>query len=170
MLQEGIKPDYITFVSVLSACGHSGLIDQGFSYFNSMSVRHDVNPGPEHYACMIDLVSRAGRLQEAKRFVDAMPIVPNASVWGALLGACLKYGDVYMGRDIAKKLIKIEPHNPGNYVLLSNLCSRVRKLDEADEVRRLMGTNRVKKEPGCTHDRSHLQTPEIYKMLEMLEV
>ncbi|CDP15172.1 unnamed protein product [Coffea canephora] len=182
MLRKGIKPDYITFVCLLSACSHSGRIDEGFSYFHSMTQRHDMKPGHEHYACMVDMLSRGGRLQEAKKFVETMPIQADASIWGALLGACRNYGNLEMGRVVAEKLFKIEPDNPGNYVLLSDMYSRRGKLEEADEIRRLMGVNRVKKEPGCSwldiknttyvfkvHDRSHSRTHEIYKMLEKME-
>ncbi|KAI3463902.1 hypothetical protein Pfo_020565 [Paulownia fortunei] len=139
MLRAGVEPDYITFVSVLSACGHTGRVDDGFSYFHLMSQRYNMNPGLEHYACMVDLLGRAGRLHDAKRFVETMPIEPDVSVWGALLGACRKYGNLDLGKEVAERLFQIEPDNPGNYVL-----------EEANEVRRLMGFNRVRKEPGCS--------------------
>ncbi|XP_057960898.1 pentatricopeptide repeat-containing protein At4g14850-like [Malania oleifera] len=182
MLVEGISPDYITFVSVLSACGHTGRVEQGFAYFNSMTNVHGMNPGPEHYACMVDLLARAGRLDEAKRFVESMPIGPDVSIWGALLGACRNYGDLEMGREVAEKLFEMEPDNPGNYVLLSNMYMRDGMLKEANEVRRLMGINGVRKEPGCSwidvknttfvftsHDRSHSKAEEIYAMLGKLK-
>ncbi|KAA8545320.1 hypothetical protein F0562_020104 [Nyssa sinensis] len=179
MLEEGIKPDYITLVSVLSACSHTGRVEEGFAYFNSMTTVHNLHPGPEHYACMVDLLGRAGRLNEAKRFAESIPIKPDASVWGALLGACRNHGDLEMGREVADKLFEIEPNNPGNYVLLCNMYTRNGRLEEANEVRRLMGVNGVRKEPGCSwmdvknetfvftaHDRSHSRTKEIYEMLE----
>ncbi|KAA8545319.1 hypothetical protein F0562_020103 [Nyssa sinensis] len=182
MLEEGIKPDYITLVSVLSACSHTGRVEEGFAYFNSMTTVHSLNPGPEHYACMVDLLGRAGRLNEAKRFAESIPIKPDASVWGALLGACRNHGDLEMGRDVADKLFEIEPNNPGNYVLLCNMYTRNGRLEEANEVRRLMGVNGVRKEPGCSwidvknetfvftaHDRSHSRTKEIYEMLEKIK-
>ncbi|KAK9291415.1 hypothetical protein L1049_019362 [Liquidambar formosana] len=182
MLREGIKPDYITFVCVLSACSHTGRVEEGFAYLNSMTKLHDMSPGAEHYACMVDLLGRAGRLDEAKRFVEAMPIKPDSSVWGALLGACRNHGNLEMGRDVAQKLFEIEPDNSGNYVLLSNMYTRCGRLEEANEVRRLMGVNKVRKEPGCSwidfknttfvftaHDRSHSRTDEIYEMLAKLE-
>ncbi|KAL7205559.1 hypothetical protein ACSBR2_018488 [Camellia fascicularis] len=182
MLQDGIKPDYITFVSVLSACGHTGRIKEGFAYFNSMTEIHNMSPGLEHYACIVDLLGRAGRLHEAKKFADSMPIKPDASIWGALLGACRNNGDLEMGREVAERLFEIEPYNPGNYVLLSNMYSRSGRLAEANEIRRLMGVNGVRKEPGCSwidvknktfvftvHDRSHSGTNEIYEMLGKLE-
>ncbi|GMY22178.1 pentatricopeptide repeat-containing protein At5g04780, mitochondrial-like isoform X1 [Fagus crenata] len=170
MLLEGIKPDYITFVSVLSACSYAGCVEEGFVYFDSMTKVHGMNPGPEHYACMADLLGRAGRLDEAKRFIESMPIKPDSSVWGALLGACRNYGNVEMGREIAERLFELEPENPGNYVLLSNMYTRNGMV------------NGVRKEPGCSwidvknttfvftvHDRSHPRTDEIYEMLRKLE-
>lgn len=182
MIQNEIEPDYVTFVCVLSACSHTGRIDEGFSYLNSMSKRHKINPGPEHYACMVDMLGRAGRLLDAKKFVENMPIQPDASVWGALLGACRKYGNLDMGSEVAEKLFEIEPDNSGNYALLCDMYERIGKIKQADEVRRLMGVKKVRKEPGCSwidvknvtyvftvHDRSHVQTIEIYKMLEKME-
>ncbi|XP_027349468.1 pentatricopeptide repeat-containing protein At3g24000, mitochondrial-like [Abrus precatorius] len=182
MLKEGIVPEYITFVSVLSACSHTGQVDDGFKYFNSMANIHNVEPGPEHYACMVDLLGRVGRLDEAWSFIESMPIEPDSSVWGALLGACGKYGSVEMGREVAERLFKLEPDNPGNYVLLCNIYTRHGMLGKADEVRRLMGINGVRKETGCSwidvknrtfvftvNDRSHSRTEEIYEMLQKLK-
>ncbi|KAK2976321.1 hypothetical protein RJ640_008775 [Escallonia rubra] len=182
MLEEGIEPNNVTLVCVLSAFSHSGRVDEGFAYFNSMTERHKVNPGPEHYACMVDLLGRAGRMSDAKRFVESMPIDPDASVLGALLGACRSQGDLELGREVAERLFEIEPNNPGNYVLLCNTYSRKGRLEEANEIRRLMGVKGVRKEPGCSwidvknksfiftaSDRSHPRTNEIYEMLGELE-
>ncbi|KAJ4968564.1 hypothetical protein NE237_015265 [Protea cynaroides] len=181
MLAQGIKPDHITFVSVLSACSHTGRVEQGFGYFNSMSFVHGMKPGPEHYACIVDMLGRAGQLNEAKRFIESMPVKPDPSVWGALLGACRNHGDLEMGKQVAETLFEVEPSNPGNYVLLANIYMRHGRLEEANEIRRLMGVNGVRKEPGCSwieiknttyvfkvHDRSHSQTDHIYKMLSKL--
>ncbi|KAF8401208.1 hypothetical protein HHK36_012137 [Tetracentron sinense] len=181
MLADGIKPDYITFVCVLSACSHTGSVEEGFGYFNSMTKVYKMNPGSEHYACMVDMLGRSGRLDVAKRFIESMPIEPDPSVWGALLGACRNYGNLEMGREVAERLFKMEPENPGNYVLLSNMYTHNGRLEEANEVRRLMRVNGVRKEPGCSwidvknttymftvHDKSHSQTEEIYDMLGKL--
>ncbi|KAK9735684.1 hypothetical protein RND81_04G219900 [Saponaria officinalis] len=178
MLQRGIKPDYRTFVSVLSACAHTRKVEEGFAYFNSMVDEYKINHGHEHYACMVDLLGRSGRLKEAKRFIESMPIKPGPSIWGAFLGACRKHGNLEMAREAAETLFEIEPSNPGNYVILANLYTRKGKSDEADEIRRLMGVNGVRKEPGCswidvkntTHvftanDKSHTRTREIYDLL-----
>ncbi|KAG6518076.1 putative pentatricopeptide repeat-containing protein At5g52630 [Zingiber officinale] len=182
MMDLGIEPDYITFVSVLSACSHNGLVDQGFKYFYSMSQVHKMAPGSEHYACMVDLLGRAGRLDEATQFIDAMPIQPDSSVWGALLAACRKFRNLELGSKVAQKLFRIEPHNSGNYVLLSNMYASNGMLEEAKEIRRLMQSNGVRKETGCSwidvsnktfvftaHDQSHQATEQIYGMLERLK-
>uniref|UniRef100_A0A0A0LVV0 DYW domain-containing protein n=1 Tax=Cucumis sativus TaxID=3659 RepID=A0A0A0LVV0_CUCSA len=182
MLREGIKPDYITFVSVLSACSHTGRVEEGFFYFNSMIKVHGIYPGHEHYACIVDLLSRAGELDRAKRFIELMPIKPDASVWGALLSACRNHSNLIMGKEVALKLFDLEPDNPGNYVLLCNILTRNGMLNEADEVRRKMESIGVRKEPGCSwidiknstyvftvHDKSHEKTKEIYEMLEKLK-
>uniref|UniRef100_A0A1D1Z3F0 Pentatricopeptide repeat-containing protein At2g22070 n=1 Tax=Anthurium amnicola TaxID=1678845 RepID=A0A1D1Z3F0_9ARAE len=182
MLGEGLVPDYITYVCVLSACSHGGLVDEGFKYFNLMSEAHGMTPGYEHFACIVDMLGRAGCLSEARAFIDEMPLEPDASIWGALLGACRNYGNLEMGKEAAYKLFEMEPHNSGNYVLLFNMYTRHGKLEEAEEVRRLMGLHMVRKETSCSwidvknrthvfkvHDRSHDRTDEIYRMLGTLE-
>ncbi|KAF9618191.1 hypothetical protein IFM89_000660, partial [Coptis chinensis] len=181
MLAEGTDPDYITYVSVLSACSHSKRVKEGFHYFNSMSNVHKMKPGPEHYSCMVDMLSRAGLLYEAKEFIESMPIKPDPSVWGALLGACRNYNNLEMAKEVAERLFEIEPNNSGNYVLLSNIYTHYGRLEEADEIRRRMGVNRVRKDRGCSwidiknktyvftvHDKSHPQTVQIYEMLGKL--
>ncbi|KNA17493.1 hypothetical protein SOVF_079410 [Spinacia oleracea] len=180
MLHQGIKPDYRTFVCVLSACAHTGKVEEGFAYFNSVESVHNMNLGHEHYACMVDLLSRAGRLEEAKRFIESMPVSmnPGPSVWGALLGACRNHGNLEIGKEAAEKLFLIEPRNPGNYVILANIYTRKGKLQEADEIRRRMGVQGLRKEHGCSwidvnnttfvftaNDKSHPRTHEIYTLL-----
>ncbi|KAL5834177.1 hypothetical protein ACOSQ4_013674 [Xanthoceras sorbifolium] len=182
MLGKGIKPDYITFVCVLSACSHSGNVEEGYAYFNSMIKVHGISPGHEHYACMVDLLGRAGRLDDAKKFIETMPIKPDSTVWGALLGACTNHGNLEMGKEVAERLFELEPDNPGNYLLLSNIYSSNGRLREADEIRRFMGVSGVRKEPGCSwidfknetfvftvHDKSHSRTQEIYETLSKLK-
>ncbi|KAH7571239.1 hypothetical protein JRO89_XS04G0004500 [Xanthoceras sorbifolium] len=182
MLGIGIKPDYITFVCVLSACSHTGSVEEGYAYFNSMTKVHGIGPGHEHYACMVDLLGRAGRLDDAKKFIETMPVKPDSTVWGALLGACTIHGNLEMGKEVAERLFELEPDNPGNYLLLSNMYSRNGRLREADEIRRFMGVSGVRKEPGCSwidfknetfvftvHDKSHSRTQEIYETLSKLK-
>ncbi|KAI3445490.1 hypothetical protein Pfo_002155 [Paulownia fortunei] len=170
------QSDYITYVYVLSACGHTGRVDDGFSYFHLLSQRYNMNPGLEHYACMVDLLGRAGLLHYAERLVETMPIEPDVFVWGALLGACTIYGHLDLGKEVAERLFQIEPDNAGNFMLLCNMYASRGRLEEANEVRRLMGFNRVRKEPGCScldvKNTTHvlkLTTNEIYEMLGKLE-
>ncbi|KAJ1283411.1 hypothetical protein BS78_03G126400 [Paspalum vaginatum] len=150
MLENGIPPDHITFVSVLSSCSHSGLVEQGRKYFNSMTQDHNIKPWTEHYACMVDMFGRAGLLGEAKQFIDQMRVRPDASVLGALLASCMSFRDLEMGKEVAKKLFVIEPGNTGNYVLLANIYASHGRLEEAKEVRRWMMFYELRKEKGCS--------------------
>ncbi|KAH9306155.1 hypothetical protein KI387_010559, partial [Taxus chinensis] len=181
MLQAGIKPDCITFIGVLSACSHTGLVDKGFYYFNSMSRDYSITPMTDHYACIIDLVGRAGRLDLAEEFLNKMPIEPDAIVWSALLGACRIHGNIELGIRAAESLLKLEPQNAGIHVLLSNMYASAGRWDDVARVRKLMNERRVKKEPGCSwievkgrvhafiaEDRSHPQVKEIYDTLDRL--
>ncbi|KAM7506945.1 hypothetical protein LguiA_017398 [Lonicera macranthoides] len=150
MINSGIKPNSVTFTGILSGCSHSKLVDEGLSAFYSMSREHGVKPDAEHYSCMVDVLGRAGRLEEAYRFIQEMPIEPSASAWGALLGACRVYKNVDLGRIAAKCLFDIEPLNPGNYVLLSNILVAAKLWGEASETRKLMRDRGIKKVPGCS--------------------
>ncbi|KHN26811.1 Pentatricopeptide repeat-containing protein [Glycine soja] len=131
MLQSGIKPNSVTFTGVLSGCSHSRLVEEGLHIFNSMSRDHQVEPDANHYACMVDVFSRAGRLDEAYEFIQKMPMEPTASAWGALLGACRVYKNLELAKISANKLFEIEPNNPGNYVLLFNILVTAKLWSEA---------------------------------------
>ncbi|KAK1440725.1 hypothetical protein QVD17_06556 [Tagetes erecta] len=150
MLNSGVKPNPVTFTGVLSGCSHSRLVDEGLSVFNSMSQVHMIEPDAEHHSCVVDVLSRAGRLEEAYRFIQSMVIEPTASAWGALLGACRVYKNVDLARIAAERLFEIEPHNAGNYVLLSNIFVNAKLWGEASETRKLMKHKGIKKEPGCS--------------------
>ncbi|KAK8451969.1 hypothetical protein SEVIR_5G032200v4 [Setaria viridis] len=158
MLENCIPPDHITFVSVLSSCSHSGLIEQGRRYFNSMTQVHNITPSTEHYACMVDMFGRAGLLSEAKQLIDQMNVKPDASVLGALLSACMNCRDLEIGEEVAKKLFVIEPGNSGNYVLLANIYASHGRLEEAKEVRRWMMFQELRKEKGRSLVNSKNQT------------
>lgn len=176
-----IKPDHITFVSVLSACSHAGLIDEGWECFNSMLRDFGVAPRPEHYACMVDMLGRAGKLNEAREFIERMPIRPDAGVWGSLLGACRIHSNVELAEMAAKALFDLDAENPGRYVILSNIYASSGKRTEADRIRALMKRRGVKKITGHTvieiknkvhtfvaGDRSQPQTELIYSELAKL--
>ncbi|KAJ7555610.1 hypothetical protein O6H91_05G046600 [Diphasiastrum complanatum] len=121
MQREGMKPNEATYVSVLSACSHSGLVDRGRHLFDSMCQDHGVTPTMDHYACMVDLLGRAGCLADAEDFITRMPIEPNAVVWMTLLGAARNHGHAEIGRRAFDHVVKLEPENAAAYVLLSNM-------------------------------------------------
>ncbi|KAL6313561.1 hypothetical protein AAG906_006926 [Vitis piasezkii] len=150
MVDSGVRPNSVTFTGVLSGCSHSRLVDEGLLIFDSMSRDHSVEPDADHHSCMVDVLSRAGRLEEAYEFIKKMPIEPTAGAWGALLGGCRVYKNVELGRIAANRLFEIEPDNPGNYVLLSNILVSAKLWSEASETRKLMRDRGVTKNPGCS--------------------
>eukprot|EP01018_Ginkgo_biloba_P030031 Gb_09793 [translate_table: standard] len=181
MQQASVKPDHVTFVGVLSACSHAGLVDEGYSYFDSMSKNYGITPRIEHYVCMVDLLGRAGLLDEAKDFINKMPLQHSALVWRSLLGACRIHGNIDIGKHAAESLLELDLYDAATYVLLSNMYAVAGKWDDVAKLRTLMQDNRVKKEPGCSwieiknrihafvaEDRTHPQMFEIYITLEKL--
>ncbi|XP_057820344.1 pentatricopeptide repeat-containing protein At4g02750 [Cryptomeria japonica] len=177
----GTKPDNVTFICVLAACCHAGLVDKGLEYFDCMKQAYNLNPSMEHYACMVDLLGRAGRLEEAHDFINKMPIKPDANVWGCLLGACRVHNNVELGETVANHLFQLDPDNAAPYVLLSNIYAAAGRWGEIEKVRNLMKEKSVKKTPGCSWievnknihtfvvgDKSHPQMQKIYDELERL--
>ncbi|KAG7607534.1 Pentatricopeptide repeat [Arabidopsis thaliana x Arabidopsis arenosa] len=174
MQKMGIKPNVITFTAVLTACSYTGLVEEGKLIFYSMERDYNLKPTIEHYGCIVDLLGRAGLLDEAKRFIQEMPLKPNAVIWGALLKACRIHKNIELGEEIGEILIAIDPYHGGRYVHKANIHAMGKKWDKAAETRRLMKEQGVAKVPGCstislegtTHeflagDRSH---PEIEKI------
>ncbi|KAH9294421.1 hypothetical protein KI387_040375, partial [Taxus chinensis] len=150
MKQAGLKPDHVTFTAVLTACSHAGLVDHGWQSFNCMINYYCITPNMEHYACMVDLLGRAGHLQEAHDFIESMPLNPNSSVWGALLAACRIHRNTDLGEHVAEYLFELEPTNTGNYVLLSNIYAAAGKWDGVQRIRKLMKEKGLNKMPGCS--------------------
>jgi len=148
MEKSGIEPDGNTFVGLLCACTHAGLVDEGRQYFNSMERVFTLTPEIEHYGCMVDLLGRAGFLDEAHQLVKSMPMEANAIVWGALLGGCRLHRDTQLVEGVLKQLIALEPSNSGNYVLLSNIYSASHKWEDAAKIRSIMSERGIKKVPG----------------------
>ncbi|XP_059285449.1 pentatricopeptide repeat-containing protein At1g74600, chloroplastic [Lycium ferocissimum] len=148
MRNSGIKPDSVTFVGVLSACSHAGLVEEGYFFLTSMMKDYGIEPGYHHYACMVDLLGRSGRLTEAERFINEMPIKPDALVWGTLLAACKLHDDVELGKVAAKKIMELEPSEVGAYISLSNIWASVGQWDEVLKIRGSMRGTRIAKEPG----------------------
>eukprot|EP01018_Ginkgo_biloba_P001352 Gb_05293 [translate_table: standard] len=181
MQHSGTNPNHVTLVSVLSACCHAGLVDEGRRYFDYMSQYYHIKPAMEHYGCMVDLLGRAGRLNEAEDFINRMPIKPAATVWGPLLCACRIHNNIELGERVAEYLFELDPENAAPYVLLSNIYAEAGRWDDIEKVRKMMKDRRVIKKPGCTWievdnrvyaflagDRSHPQTLQIYEKLEQL--
>jgi len=183
MQQAGMKPNHITFVGVLSGCSHSGLVEDGWHHFSSMNRDYCLTPREEHYTCMVDLLCRAGRLDEAENFIKKMPFEPNSVVWLSLLSACKIYVNVELGQHAAQRLFELEAENPSTYVMLSNIYAAAGRWEDVAKVRELMKDRRIQKRPGCSwmevkgkvhtflvEDNLHPKREEIYKMLDTLTV
>ncbi|KAH7569265.1 hypothetical protein JRO89_XS06G0134100 [Xanthoceras sorbifolium] len=181
MMHSGIRPTGVTFLSALYACSHAGLVREGNEIFQSMVHDHGFEPIAEHYACMVDILGRAGQLDKALEFIKGLPVEPGPPVWGALLGACMIHKDTNLARVSSKKLFELDPENVGYYVLLSNIYSAERNYPQAASVRQVVKKRNLAKTPGCTlievgesphvftsGDRSHPQTTAIYSKLEEL--
>ncbi|KAJ8900312.1 hypothetical protein K2173_024952 [Erythroxylum novogranatense] len=179
MIAAGIRPDSVAFVGLLFACSHAGLVEKGRHYFDTMNKVYGIQPGPEHYACMIDLLARSGKLVEAQQLMSQMVVEPDATVWKALLAACRLHGELDLGEKAAKNLFELEPRNSVPYVMLSNMYSKACRWEDAARIRRLMRSRGIRKEPGCSwmeingnvhtffaEDRSHPLTADIYLKIE----
>ncbi|MBA0558050.1 hypothetical protein Golob_015087 [Gossypium lobatum] len=181
MQKEGFKPDGVSFTGALTACSHAGLVGEGLRYFDIMKRVHKISPRIEHFGCIVDLYSRAGKLKEAWDLVRNMPMKPNEVVLGSLLAACRNYGDISLAERIVKNLVALDPGSDSNYVLLSNIYAAVGRWVGASKVRRRMKALGIQKKPGfssieisgCVHefvagDKSHIDKDSIYAMLELL--
>ncbi|KAL5699242.1 hypothetical protein ACHQM5_030174 [Ranunculus cassubicifolius] len=150
MRKSGVKPDYVTITAVLAGCAHAGEVDKARELFDTMLPLYGINPTLEHYACMVGVLSRAGKLYEAAEFISKMGIEPNAKVWGALLNGVSVSGDVELGKVVCDRLFEIEPENTWNYVVMANLYSRAGRWEEAEKVRQKMNNTGLKKTAGCS--------------------
>ncbi|KAK3418736.1 hypothetical protein EUGRSUZ_H03306 [Eucalyptus grandis] len=146
----GITPNDITFIGVLGACRHMGLVDEGCFHFDSMVQEYKIEPNVKHYGCMVDLLGRAGKLKEAEELIESMPMAPDVSTWGALLGACRKHGDIERGERVGRKLVELQPDHDGFHVLLSNLYASQGNWQNVLEIRGIMEQHGVMKTPGCS--------------------
>ncbi|CAI0376781.1 unnamed protein product [Linum tenue] len=145
--QTNIKPNSLTFLSLLSACAHSGLVEEGKRLFGKMK-QHSVRPNLKHYACLVDVLGRSGSLLEAEELVLSMPICPDGGIWGALLGACKIHDDFITGIRIAKQAIKTDPKNDGYYIVLSDMYSSIGKWKESERAREMMKEQGIEKTTG----------------------
>lgn len=148
MVQSGVEPNEVTFTSVLHACSHAGLVDEGLSLFKFMLKCQHASPKADHYNCIVDLLGRADRLEEAYELIRTMPFQPNHAVWGALLGACVIHENVELGEVAAKWLFELEPENTGNYVLLGKIYAAAERWKDAEKVRDMMNEIGLVKSPA----------------------
>ncbi|CAI0629202.1 unnamed protein product [Linum tenue] len=148
MLSEQVEPDSITFLSVLTACGRKGMIDKGRELFDSMVQDYRIEPSPEHYSCMVDMLGRAGRLEEAEEMVNQIPGGPGLSVLQSLLGSCRTYGNVELGEKAAEGLLEMERKDSGTYVLMANLYAEKGQWEKASRFKRAMREEGVLKKIG----------------------
>ncbi|XP_048140005.1 pentatricopeptide repeat-containing protein At3g46790, chloroplastic [Rhodamnia argentea] len=148
MIISGISPSPISFVSVLGACSHAGLVEDGKMMFDSMVREHRIFPSVEHYACMVDLLGRANRLDEAATIIEEMRIEPGPKVWGSLLGSCRIHCNVELAERASARLFELEPTNAGNYVLLADIYAEAKMWHEVRRVKKLLEARRLQKVPG----------------------
>ncbi|KAJ6300175.1 hypothetical protein OIU76_021049 [Salix suchowensis] len=180
MKSQGVKPDAITFLGVLSSCRHAGFVEGGRNFFNSM-VEYGVKPQLDHYSCIVDLLGRAGLLEEARYFIERMPVSPNAVIWGSLLSSCRLHGSVWIGIQAAENMLLLEPECASTHLQLANLYACVGFWDQAARVRKLMKDRRLKTNPGCSwieiknevyrfraEDCSNNRVSEIHNVLDWL--
>ena len=181
MQKAGFVPDDISFLVLLYACSHSGMVDQGLDYFDIMRRDYGVVASAEHYACVIDLLARSGRLDKAWKTIQEMPMEPSAVIWVALLSACRVHSNVELAEYALNKLVSMKAENDGSYTLISNIYATARRWKGVARIRQLMKKSGIKKRPGCSWvqgkkgtasffvgDRSHPLSPEIYSLLERL--
>lgn len=182
MLKSGVTPDRVTFVGILNACSHAGLSVEGQRCFRLMT-SYAIEPDIKHYGCMIDLLGRAGLVDEAKELVQSMPMKPSVEIWGALLGACRRHGSVEIAEWAARNLNELDPDHTSCHVLLSNVYAAAGQWHKARDVRKVMRDKGVERVPGCSlieskgnvyefvvGDVSHPRAEEIYsKLREMIE-
>lgn len=181
MLEIGIQPDEVTFVGVLTACTHAGLLEEGRKCFADMLRVHNIKPQLEHYGCMVDLLGRVGLINEAVEFIENMSVEPDAFILGALLGACRIHGEVELAEIVMEQLAKVESDKDGPYILMSNIYASADKQKEALQLRKGMKHRKLRKAPGCSSieldgevyefrkgDKAHPKTESIYHMLSTI--
>ncbi|KAL6839811.1 hypothetical protein ACP4OV_029621 [Aristida adscensionis] len=181
MAADGVQPNEITFVALLTACTHAGLVEEGMAFFEEMKGKHNVSPQVEHCACMVDLLCKSGRLWEAYGFICDMEVTPNAVIWSTLLSACRTHADVELAKLAAAKLLVLEPENSSIYVLLSNIYADAGLWSKVREIRDLMRSKNVQKLSayswieldGVVHrflvqDSYHPRSDEIYGVVDTL--
>ncbi|URE36197.1 Pentatricopeptide repeat-containing protein [Musa troglodytarum] len=148
MEQMGVMPDHVAFLAIIYACSHSGLVDEGKMYFKRMEQEYKIIPSLEHYACMADLLARSGKLEEAEVFIEAMPVQPDISIWGALLSACRIFDETLIAERVCERIMAFDTENTGCHVLASNLYAAIGKWDMVGKIRKSIEAKKLKKDPG----------------------
>lgn len=148
--QMDVEPNSITFLALLSACAHAGLLSQGLQFFRSMMNDYGLRPSVEHYGCMVDLLGRSGMINEAMEVIIAMPFAPDAAIWGSLLNASRNYGDLERAITATEMLADLEPDESGNYVILSNVYAAAGRWDGVCKIRKMIRSQNTKRNPGCS--------------------
>lgn len=172
-------PDDVTFIALLGACSHAGLVNEGLEIFKTMKESFQIEPRIEHYGCVVDLLCRARLVEDALAFLESIPLRANSVLWATLLGACRTSGNFEVAERVGKRVIELEPDSCGRYVMISNLYAGKNQWDNALGLRKQMKNKGIEKTPGCSWiefngqihqfvagDRSHIQTENIYTMLE----
>ncbi|KAK6162759.1 hypothetical protein DH2020_002600 [Rehmannia glutinosa] len=181
MKAVGIFPDYIVFIAVIYACSHSGLVQEGRACFEQMKKDYNIVPRLEHYACVVDLLSRSGLLAEAEEFILSMPLKPDASIWGVLLSACRASGDMKIAERVSEHVLQLNSNDPGYHVLASNVYAALGRWDQVRKIRTSLKAKGLKKDPGCSWleiqnrvyyfgagDRFFKQHKEVIELLDVL--
>ncbi|KAK8585525.1 hypothetical protein V6N13_050503 [Hibiscus sabdariffa] len=183
MVLNGVKPNEVTFVGLIYACSHVGLVNRGRELFRSMVEDYGIHPSLQHYTCLLDLLGRSGYLEEAETIINTMPFKPDEPTWAALLSACKQYGNAKMAIRFADHLLSLKPEEPSTYILLSNVYASSGVWEHASKARHLLETLEVRKEPGYSYvyfgkesqtffagESSHPMNDEIYSLLNELGV
>ncbi|KAG8384556.1 hypothetical protein BUALT_Bualt04G0130100 [Buddleja alternifolia] len=181
MQLEKVKPNHATFVAILRACAHIGIVDHALHYFNIMKTHYGLEPRLEHYSSMVDILGRSGRLVDALRFIQEMPFEADDVIWRTLLSICKMHGNVEVAEIAANSLLQLDAQDSSAYVLLSNIYADAEMWGEVSKMRRIMRNSRMKKEPGCSWievqsevhmflvgDKAHPRCEEIYDNLDVL--
>lgn len=181
MQAHNVRPNHATFIAVLRACGHVGLVEEGSKYFNSMTDQYKLEPQVEHYSCMVDIIGRNKGVCEALKLINDMPLEADAVIWKTLLGVCKIYGNVEVAELAATNILLLDPEDSSVYILLSNIYADSGRWVEVSKMRMMMRRSRLKKEPGCSwievksemhaflvRDKAHPRCSEIYERLDQL--
>ncbi|XWS58651.1 hypothetical protein CRYUN_Cryun08bG0052800 [Craigia yunnanensis] len=150
MKATGVIPDHVAFVAIIYACSHSGLVEEGLACFDQMKKDYNLEPRIEHYACVVDLLSRSGLISKAEKFICSMPLKPDASIWGCLLSACRSSGNIEIAQRVSERILELKSNDTGYFVLVSNVYAILGKWDQVRTIRKFIKARGLKKDPACS--------------------